>query len=394
MLGAGVPAPQKAVKKIAGKQQPRIAAQGRTAMTVSRRNFARIAAASAAVVSSPATAQQATVKWRLASSFPKNLEGLWGASPTVAKFVSEMSDGKFEIQPFSAGEIVPGLQVLDAVQNGTVECGHSYSGYYVGKNPALIFDGSLPFGLTPRQQNAWYLVGDGKKLIDELYDGFGVVSIPMGNTGGQTFGWFRKEIKSPADFNGVKMRVAGFGGRVLAKLGVVPQQIAGGDIYPALEKGTLDAAEWVGPHDDEKLGFHKVAKYMHIPGVLELEANSSLYVNKATWNALPANYQAIVRGACSYALMEMLAKYDALNAKAINRVVAQGAQIVVLTPETLRALRNALEQVLDEESAKSEQFKKVADNWRAFRSEQHRWFSIADARTEMSVYALTTATTQ
>jgi TRAP-type mannitol/chloroaromatic compound transport system substrate-binding protein len=363
-------------------------------MTVSRRNFARIAAASAAVVSSPAIAQQATVKWRLASSFPKNLEGLWGASPTVAKFVSEMSDGKFEIQPFAAGEIVPGLQVLDAVQNGTVECGHSYSGYYVGKNPALIFDGSLPFGLTPRQHNAWYLIGDGKKLIDELYDGFGVVSIPMGNTGGQTFGWFRKEIKSPADFNGVKMRVAGFGGRVLAKLGVVPQQIAGGDIYPALEKGTLDAAEWVGPHDDEKLGFHKVAKYMHIPGVLEMEANSSLYINKAAWNALPANYQAIVRGACSYALMEMLARYDALNAKAISRVVAQGAQIVVLTPETLRALRNALEQVLDEESAKSEQFKKVADNWRVFRAEQHRWFSVADARTEMSVYALTAATTQ
>jgi TRAP-type mannitol/chloroaromatic compound transport system substrate-binding protein len=153
-------------------------------MTVSRRNFARIAAAGAAVVSSPAIAQQATVKWRLASSFPKNLEGLWGASPTVAKFVSEMSDGKFEIQPFAAGEIVPGLQVLDAVQNGTVECGHSYSGYYVGKNPTLIFDGSLPFGLTPRQHNAWYLMGDGKKLIDELYDGFGVVGIPMGNTGG------------------------------------------------------------------------------------------------------------------------------------------------------------------------------------------------------------------
>ncbi len=162
-----------------------------------------------------------------------------------------------------------------------------------------------------------------QKLIDELYDGFGVVSMPMGNTGGQTFGWFRKEIKSPADFQGVKMRVAGFGGRVLAKLGVVPQQIAGGDIYPALEKGTLDAAEWVGPHDDEKLGFHKVAKYMHIPGVLEMEANSSLYVNKATWTALPAAYQSMLRSACSYALMEMLARYDALNAKAITRVVAQ-----------------------------------------------------------------------
>jgi TRAP-type mannitol/chloroaromatic compound transport system substrate-binding protein len=359
-------------------------------MTVSRRNFARLAAAGSAVaVASPAIAQQPTIRWRLASSFPKSIEGLWGASPTVAKFVGEMSDGKFTIDPFASGEIVPGLQVLDAVSNGTVECGHTYSGYYIGKNPALIFDGSLPFGMTVRQHNAWYMFGDGRKLVDEIYDTVGVVSIPMGNTGGQSFGWFRKEIKSPADFSGVKMRVAGFGGRVLAKLGVIPQQIAGGDIYPALEKGTIDAAEWVGPYDDEKLGFHKVAKYMHIPGVLELCANNCMFINKAKWAELPASYQAMMRAACSYALMEMLASYDAKNAKALARVVAAGAQLVVLTPETLRALRNALEQVLDEESAKSEQFKKVCENWRAFRSEQHRWFSVADARTEMSVYALT-----
>ena len=363
-------------------------------MTVSRRTFARIAAAGSAAIATPAIAQSGVVKWRLASSFPKSIEGLWGAAPTVARLVHEMSDGKFQIDPFAAGEIVPGLQVMDACSNGTIECGHSYSGYYVGKNPALIFDGSLPFGLTPRQHNAWYQFGDGRKLVDEVYDGMGVVSIPMGNTGGQTFGWFRKELKTPADFSGIKMRVAGFGGRVLAKLGVIPQQIAGGDIYPALEKGTIDAAEWVGPHDDEKLGFHKVAKYMHIPGVLELEANNCLFINKAAWAALPASYQAMLRGACAYALLEMIAGYDARNAKAINRVVAQGAQLVVLTPEILRVLRGALEAVLDEESAKSEQFKRVADNWRAFRAEQHRWFAIADARTEMSVYPLTTSSTQ
>ena len=359
-------------------------------MTVSRRSFARFAAAStAAVVASPAIAQQGAIKWRLASSFPKNIEGLWGASPTVAKLVNEMSDGRFVIDTFAAGEIVPGLQVLDAVANGTVECGHTYSGYYIGKNPALIFDGSLPFGLTVRQHNAWYMYGDGKKLVDELYDGLGVVSIPMGNTGGQTFGWFRKELKTPADFNGIKMRVAGFGGRVLAKLGVIPQQIAGGEIYPALEKGTIDAAEWVGPHDDEKFGFHKVAKYMHVPGVLELCANTCLYINKAAWAKLPASHQTMLRAACTYALMEMLAGYDARNAKALARVVAQGAQITVLSPEILRALRAALETVLDEEAAKSEQFKRILENWRAFRAEQHRWFSLADARTEMSVYATT-----
>ena len=228
-----------------------------------------------------------------------------------------MSDGKFVIDTFAAGEIVPGLQVLDAVANGTVECGHTYSGYYIGKNPALIFDGSLPFGLTARQHNAWYMFGDGKKLVDEIYDGMGVVSIPMGNTGGQTFGWFRKELKTPADFNGIKMRVAGFGGRVLAKLGVIPQQIAGGDIYPALEKGTIDAAEWVGPHDDEKLGFHKVAKYMHIPGVLELCANNCLFINKAAWAALPASYQAMLR-----ARLRLCADG---NARRLRRAQRQGA---------------------------------------------------------------------
>src|SRR4029077_6463217 len=248
-------------------------------MTISRRNFARLAATSGAVaVASPAIAQGA-IKWRLASSFPKSIEGLWGAGPTLAQYVNEMSDGKFTVHPFAAGEIVPGLQVLDAVANGTVECGHSYGGYYIGKNPAAIFEGSLPFGMTPRQHYAWYLYGDGKKLMDEVYDGMGVVSIPMGNTGGQTFGWFRKEIKSPADFNGIKMRVAGFGGKVLSKLGVVPQQIAGGEIYPALEKGTIDAAEWIGPYDDEKLGFNKVAKFYYYPGWWEGGPALHLFVN-------------------------------------------------------------------------------------------------------------------
>src|SRR5215470_9886924 len=163
-------------------------------MTVSRRHFSRLAAAAAATgaIAAPAVAQAPAIKWRLTSSFPKSVDALWGASPTLARLVGEMSDGKFVIETFAAGEIVPGLQVLDAVANGTVDCGHTYSGYYIGKNPALIFDGSLPFGMTPRQQNAWYLVGDGKKLIEELYDGFNVVAIPAGNTGGQTFGWFRK----------------------------------------------------------------------------------------------------------------------------------------------------------------------------------------------------------
>src|SRR6266700_3454987 len=347
-------------------------------MTVSRRNFARIAAASAAVVSSPAIAQQATVKWRLASSFPKNLEGLWGASPTVAKFVSEMSDGKFEIQPFAAGEIVPGLQVLDAVQNGTVECGHSYSGYYVGKNPALIFDGSLPFGLTPRQHNAWYLMGDGKKLIDDLYDGFGVVSVPMGNTGGQTFGWFRKEIKSPTDFNGVKMRVAGFGGRVLAKLGVVPQQIAGGDIYPALEKGTLDAAEWVGPYDDEKLGFHKVAKYYYYPGWWEGCGQAHNIINLAKWNELPKSYQSAILTASGDAWEWVIGKYDYANPAALKRLLSQGVQLRAFPQDVMEACYKAALDIYADLSNTNPHFKKLYDSLVAFRGDSLVWLQVAE----------------
>jgi len=358
-------------------------------MRLSRRSFAGMAAGTAVATAAPAMAQQTNeqVRWRLTSSFPKSLDTLFGAASTIARTVGEMTDGKFTIQTFAAGEIVPGLQVLDAVSNATVECGQTYTGYYIGKAPALIFDGSLPFGLTPRQHNAWLLFGDGRRLMDEIYDGLNVVALPCGQTGGQMFGWFRKELKSPDDFKGLKMRTAGFGGKVMAKLGAVPQQIAGGDIYPALEKGVIDACEWVGPYDDEKLGFHKVAKYYYTPGVMELEATNQLFVNKAAWAALPPRYQAVLRYACWYALMEMMASYDAKNASAITRLVAGGTQLSVLPPTIIKALRVALESVLDEEAGNSDQFKKVLENWRQFRAEQHRWFAIADTRAELAVYS-------
>ena len=357
-------------------------------MSVTRRQLAPAAAALAAsVVAAPAIAQTSdVVKWRFVSSYPKSLDTLWGAATTIARVVGELTDGKFQLQPFGAGEIVPGLQVLDAVSNATVECGHTYGGYYIGKNPAFIFDASLPFGMTPRQHNAWMMYGDGRKLMDEVYDGFGVVALPAGNTGGQMFGWFRKELKTPADFQGLKMRTAGFGGKVMAKLGAVPQQIAGGDIYPALERGTIDACEWVGPYDDEKLGFNKVAKYYYTPGVMELEAVNQIMVNKAAWATLPPRYQAALRYAGFYALTDMMASYDAKNAQAIARLVASGTQLSVLPEEVIKALRVALETVLDEEAAQNEQFKKILTNWRQFRADQHRWFSIADTRAELAVY--------
>lgn len=358
-------------------------------MSVTRRQFGPVAASLAAVAAaSPAFGQQTSevVKWRLTSSFPKSLDTLYGASQTIARVVGEMTEGKFTITPYGAGEIVPGLQVLDAVSNGTVECGHTYTGYYIGKNPSFVFDGSVPFGLTPRMHNAWMMYGDGRKLMDEVYDGFNVVALPAGQTGGQMFGWFRKELKTPADFSGLKIRTAGFGGKVFAKLGAVPQQIAGGDIYPAMERGTLDACEWVGPYDDEKLGFNKVAKFYYTPGVMELEANNVVMANKQAWAALPPRYQAALKYAGYYAMTDMMASYDAKNAQAIARLVASGTQLSVLPEDVIKALRVALESVLDEEANGNAQFKKILANWRQFRAEQHRWFSIADTRAELAVY--------
>ncbi len=269
-----------------------------------RRSFLTTAGVgvAASTLAAPAIAQsQPEVRWRLASSFPKSLDTIYGAADTIAHRVAAATDGKFQIRPFAAGELVPGLQVLDAVQNGTVECGHTASYYYVGKDPTFTFDATVPFGPNARQQNAWIYNGGGLALLRDFFQGYGVVNFPAGNTGVQMGGWFRKEIKTVEDLKGLKFRIGGFAGQVLAKLGVVPQQIAGGDIYPSLEKGTIDAAEWIGPYDDEKLGFNKVAKYYYYPGWWEGGLNVSLLINQQKWEQLPKPYQAILDAACDEA---------------------------------------------------------------------------------------------
>ena len=263
-----------------------------------RRDFLKVSAAGAAAtaVASPAIAQSSPeVKWRLTSSFPKSLDTIYGGAEQVSKYVAEMTDNKFQIQVFAAGEIVPGLQALDATSNNTVDMCHTVSYYYVGKDPTFAIFASVPFGLNARQNNSWWYQGGGEQLGNEFFKKFGVIGFPCGNTGTQMGGWFRKEIKTVADLSGLKMRIGGIAGQVLQKVGVVPQQLAGGDIYPALEKGTIDAAEWVGPYDDEKLGFAKVAKYYYYPGFWEGGPTVHAFANLEKWNALPKNYQAILR---------------------------------------------------------------------------------------------------
>src|SRR3979411_3112681 len=255
-----------------------------------------------APIAAPSLAQSAPeIKWRMTCSWPKSLDTLYGAAEVMAKAVAEATDNKFQIQVFAAGEIVPALQVVDAVQNATVEMGHTASYYYFGKDPTFGFGTSVSFGPNQRLNQGWYTLGGGKEVLNEFYKNYNVVSMLGGNTGCQMGGWFRKEIKTVSDLSGLKFRIGGFPGRVLQKLGAGPQQIAAGDIYPALEKGTIDAAEWVGPYDDEKLGFYKVAPHYYYPGWWEGAAANHFLINSEKWNALPKNYQAIVTAAAGFA---------------------------------------------------------------------------------------------
>jgi TRAP-type mannitol/chloroaromatic compound transport system substrate-binding protein len=357
-----------------------------------RRNFLRGAGfgLAATTVAAPAIAQGAPeIKWRLTSSFPKSLDTIFGAADTVSRAVAEATDGKFQIQIHAAGEIVPGLQALDAVQAGTVEMAHTASYYYVGKDPTFAFDTAIPFGLNARQQNAWMYHGGGRAVMQEFFDGYGIHAIPCGNTGAQMGGWFRKEIKSVDDLNGLKFRVGGFAGKVLGKLGVVPQQIAGGDIYPALEKGTIDAAEWVGPYDDEKLGFNKVAPNYYYPGWWEGGPQLSLYVNQAKWNELPKSYQSILETAGAAANIDMLAKYDANNPAALRRLVAGGTNLKPYPKKVMEACYRAAFELYDETAASNEKFKKIYEAWKPFREEQYLWFRVAESNFDNFVLRMT-----
>jgi TRAP-type mannitol/chloroaromatic compound transport system substrate-binding protein len=326
-----------------------------------------------------AVAQDAPeVRWRMASSFPKSLETLYGGALEFARVVGELSDGRFEIQVFGPGEIVPGLQVLDAVGNSTVQSGQTALFYYVGKSPALAFATDVPFGLSSRLRNAWLYQGGAIELLNELLTGFNVYGLPAGNSGCQMGGWFRREIRTPDDVRGLKFRIGGLAGQVWQKVGAVPQQIAAGDIYPALERGTIDAAEWVGPYDDERLGFHKVAEFYYYPGWWEGGSSPSIIVNLAEWDRLPKRYKAIWRYAAAWANHWILAKYDMVNPPALRRLVAQGTQLRPFSPELMEAFRAAAEQLYAELSAKDAMFKRLHDHMRAFQKEAYLWYQVAD----------------
>jgi TRAP-type mannitol/chloroaromatic compound transport system substrate-binding protein len=352
-----------------------------------RRDFIKTAGLSAAagaglVSAAQARAQQTSglpsIQWRLAASWPKSLDTLFGGADLVAKRVGEITDGKFQIRTFAAGEIVPALQVLDAVQAGTVELGHTATYYYFGKDPTFALGTSICFGMNSRQNNAWWYTGGGKEAMAPLFSEYGCVALLAGNTGCQMGGWFRKEIKSVADLKGLKFRIGGMAGLVLAKLGVVPQLIGAPDIYPALEKGTIDAAEWVGPYDDEKLGFNKVAHHYYTPGFWEGGPMLMTLVNEKKWNELPKAYQAALQAACGEVNAWMPAKYDEVNPPALRRMIAGGAKLHRFPTPVLQAAEKAAYELYDELKAKSKHWATVYPQWKKFRDEQFQWFQVAE----------------
>ncbi|NJL82056.1 MAG: TRAP transporter substrate-binding protein [Chloroflexaceae bacterium] len=317
------------------------------------------------------------VRWRMVTSWPQSLSNtIYGGATLVCDRVREMTDGRFTIEPYVAGEIVPGLEVLDAVQNGTVQCGHTASYYYVGKNPALGFGTTMPFGLTAQQQNAWLYHGGGLEAMQALYADFNVINFPAGNTGAQMGGWFKREISTVQDLNGLKMRIPGLGGKVMAELGVNVQVIPGGEIFLALDRGAVDAAEWVGPYDDEKLGLHKAAPYYYYPGWWEPGATLEVQVNRSEWDKLPQEYQEIFKTAAKEANLNMLAQYDALNQASLQKLLAGGTKLIAYSPEILKAAQAVAFDIYETSAAQNASFKTVYDNWNQFRRQVSQWNQI------------------
>lgn len=330
-------------------------------------------------MAAPARAEAAPeLKWRLVTSYAKSLDILFGAPEMLARIVGEATDGRFQIQVSGPGEPVAAAALLDAVSAGTVEMGYGPATLGAAKDPTFAMATALPFGLNARGQNAWWLQGGAADLFGEIFAKHGLVALPAGNTGAQMGGWFRREIKTLADLQGLKLRIGAMGGQVLTKFGVVPQATPGPDIYAALESKAIDAAEWLGPYDDEKLGLQKVAPIYHYPGFWEGGSLLHVWFNAEAWKGLPKAYRAILQAAAAQVHADVQAKYDARNPRALRRLVAAGAQLRPFPQEVMEAALKNANDVYAEIGNKNPDFKRVYEAMKAFRNEEYLWFQVAE----------------
>lgn len=315
------------------------------------------------------------VTWRVASSFPRGLDIIYGSAEHMSERIAQLTGGRFRLRVYPAGELVPGLQVMDAVQQGTVQAGHTATYYYIGKNPALAFDTGVPFGLTARQQNSWLTEGGGIEALREVFADFRILQFPCGNTGTQFGGWFRRPINSVADLRGLRMRIPGMGGEVMARLGVSVQVLAAGEIYPALERGAIDATEWIGPYDDEKLGFHRIARYYYYPGWHEPGVSLTLMVGRSAYDQLPGAYQRALEVAVYEENHRMLERYDAANGPALDRLIAAGVDVRRFPDDVLQGAWRQSQAVLEEHAGQTPQFRRIYEPWKEFRDRAFRYFN-------------------
>jgi TRAP-type mannitol/chloroaromatic compound transport system substrate-binding protein len=327
----------------------------------------------------PAVHAQAAIRWRIASSFPRSLDTIFGAAEVFATKMKAMSGGKFEVSVHAAGELMPAFGVVDGVQQGTVEGAHTAPYYFFGKSEVFALGCAIPFGLNSRQMTAWMYEGNGLKLMREFYAKYNIVNFPGGNTGAQMGGWYRKEIKSAADIKGLKFRVGGFAGKVIERMGGVPQNIPGGEIYQALEKGTIDAAEWIGPYDDLKLGFNKVAPYYYYPGWWEGGPQLDFFFNDKAFNALSPEYKAMIESAAAEAHIVMQARYDARNPAALKQLVSAGTKLRPFSNDLMAGAFKQSMALYSEISEKNEDWRRIYADYAKFRSDQNLWFRFTEA---------------
>ncbi len=339
---------------------------------------AATAVATAAVIGAPQVARaQEKIRWKMTTSFPPGLpfyQSGPGSAEWIVDQIDKLSAGRLKIKLYAAGELIPWNGGFDAVKSGTVQANSAVAYYWSGKIPALQFFGTVPFGMSFQGQNAWYYHGGGIELWNEIYAGHGMVAFPCGNSGVQMTGWFKKPVRSLADFKGLKMRIPGLGGKIYKEIGVNVKLLGGGEIFPALERGVIDAAEWVGPVQDRRLGLHKAAKNYYSTGWHEPSTTTELLMNKKAYDALPKDIQAIVKCVAAAANIIAHTSAEALNGEALADLVANhGVKVSELPDDVIAALRVKTKQVLDGMAASDPVTRKVHDSFMAFKKKHDKW---------------------
>ena len=362
---------------------------------ISRRNFVRSLSTTAVVggsallfsgcgkkqsqTSSPSIHTSKKYIWKMVTTWPPHFPVMGEGADLLAQWIEEMSQGRLKVQVYGGGELVPPLQAFDAVSQGSAEMGHGASYYWAGKLPAAQFFAAVPFGMNAQQMNAWLYCSDGLKLWEEAYSQFNLIPMPVGNSGTQMGGWFNKEINSLKDFKGLKMRIPGLGGKVIAKAGASAVLSAGGEIYTNLERGVIDATEWVGPYHDYKMGFHNIAKYYYYPGWHEPGTVIELFVNKHAFEKLPKDLQLIIRSAAYRSNIWMLSEFESKNNLYLQKLINEhNIQLKLFPKDVLKSFKNYSKEVIDDVISKDKTSRKVFEAFDKFRNGVSTWAEISE----------------